>query len=237
MNYQKHYNLLINNASSENRKKGNRSDTNYVYYERHHIIPKCISGTNHKTNLVLLTPKEHYVAHQLLVKIYPDVRGLILAAMKMAGKGNTERHFNGRLYGWIKNRLSSLGQSAEHILKNSLAHKGEKNNMFGKTHTEEVKTILSLSHLGEKNHMFGKHHKDTTKTKIGKIHKGKIESTETRKKKTLAHRDKNIYLFKHTITGELLLATRYTFFLQTKGNPKFMILGRMKTCRKWRLVK
>lgn len=47
------------------------------YVEKHHILPKCIGGSNDKTNIVSLTPEEHYVAHQLLVKIYPGVQGLI----------------------------------------------------------------------------------------------------------------------------------------------------------------
>ena len=39
------------------------------YYERHHILPKSIGGTNDNNNLVNLTGREHYIAHLLLVKI------------------------------------------------------------------------------------------------------------------------------------------------------------------------
>ena len=60
MNYQKIYNKLINRAK-------NRNIMGYV--EKHHIIPKCLGGEDCKTNLVNLTPEEHYLAHQLLVKI------------------------------------------------------------------------------------------------------------------------------------------------------------------------
>lgn len=42
------------------------------YSERHHIIPKCLDGTNSKTNIVRLTVKEHYVCHKLLCEIYPN---------------------------------------------------------------------------------------------------------------------------------------------------------------------
>lgn len=37
------------------------------YSEGHHVIPKSIGGSNFKTNIVQLTPKEHFIAHHLLV--------------------------------------------------------------------------------------------------------------------------------------------------------------------------
>lgn len=36
------------------------------YYEKHHIIPRCLSGPNDDSNLVLLTYREHILAHFLL---------------------------------------------------------------------------------------------------------------------------------------------------------------------------
>lgn len=41
------------------------------YKERHRVKPRCLGGDDVQENLVYLTPEEHYVAHQLLVKIYP----------------------------------------------------------------------------------------------------------------------------------------------------------------------
>lgn len=38
------------------------------YYERHHIIPRSLGGSDAKTNLVKLTAREHFVCHLLLVK-------------------------------------------------------------------------------------------------------------------------------------------------------------------------
>ena len=58
MNYQAHYNKLINRARNR-----------LGYTEKHHIIPRCMDGTNHATNIVALTPEENYVTHQLMVKI------------------------------------------------------------------------------------------------------------------------------------------------------------------------
>jgi len=53
------------------------------YSEIHHIIPRCMNDINDASNLVRLTAREHFIIHQLLVKIYPDNRKLILAAHMM----------------------------------------------------------------------------------------------------------------------------------------------------------
>jgi hypothetical protein len=69
MNYVIHYQRLMDRSPKVKPKTG--------YFERHHILPKCMGGNNEKINLVYLTPEEHYVAHQLLVKMYPGNRKLI----------------------------------------------------------------------------------------------------------------------------------------------------------------
>ena len=70
MNHLKVYNDIILKAKSENRQKLSRNSKKYVYYENHHIIPRCLGGSDENENLILLTPKEHYVCHKLLTYIY-----------------------------------------------------------------------------------------------------------------------------------------------------------------------
>ena len=122
MNYQKIYNQLITRARSENRKKLKKTDTNYVYYENHHIVPEFFfinrirkgkSGwldgdPNDPSNLILFTPEEHYTAHLLLVKIYPNISGITYAAKLMSGKGGNKS------YGWLRRKISATGFSTEH---------------------------------------------------------------------------------------------------------------------------
>ena len=74
MNYRKVYMTIIVNAIKENRKKLSRDAENYVYYEEHHVLPKSLfpAWKNRKSNLVLLTAREHFFCHQLLTKIYPS---------------------------------------------------------------------------------------------------------------------------------------------------------------------
>lgn len=101
MNYKAIYDNLIVKATKENLLPN-------VYYENHHIIPKCIGGNDDITNMVKLTPEQHYVAHQLLVKIYPDNPKLIFACtmMCMHNIGNTlGNRTNNKLFGWLRRRF------------------------------------------------------------------------------------------------------------------------------------
>jgi hypothetical protein len=57
MNYKMHYERLISRAA------GRKVDG---YTEKHHITPRCMGGTDDKSNIAILTASEHFVAHQLL---------------------------------------------------------------------------------------------------------------------------------------------------------------------------
>lgn len=60
---------IINKITQLNRIKYKRNSENFIYYEKHHIIPKSIGGTNDKSNLIFLTAREHYICHMLLTKM------------------------------------------------------------------------------------------------------------------------------------------------------------------------
>jgi len=94
MDYNHHYTRLIERAKT-------RTPDPAIHYEKHHIIPRCLNGTNDKSNLVKLTPEEHYVAHQLLVKIFPGNRGLVHAATMLCVDGSGHRS-NNKIYGWLR---------------------------------------------------------------------------------------------------------------------------------------
>jgi hypothetical protein len=91
MNYKRIYNSIVENANKQNRKKKAG-----VLYERHHIVPKSIGGSNNRDNLVLLTPKEHYICHRLLVEIHkgtPNENKMYYAMWCMVnGVGNQKRY-------------------------------------------------------------------------------------------------------------------------------------------------
>ena len=96
MNYQKIYNTLV-------RRGQNRILEGYS--EKHHIIPRCLSGTDEATNLVSLTPEEHYLCHLLLVKIHPNNIRLVKAAMFMVSSNDNVKR-NNKAYGWLKRQYS-----------------------------------------------------------------------------------------------------------------------------------
>ena len=43
-----------------------------TYHERHHIVPKCLGGTDDDDNLIDLLAREHFVAHKLLAQENPE---------------------------------------------------------------------------------------------------------------------------------------------------------------------
>lgn len=73
-----------------------------AYVERHHVLPRCMGGTDEKHNLVSLTPEEHFFVHLLLVKMHPEIPGLI-AAVAMMAVGHEGRRAR-KMYGWLRRR-------------------------------------------------------------------------------------------------------------------------------------
>lgn len=63
MNYEKIYYDYANYVKGLNRFKGDGN-----YYEEHHIKPRSLGGSDSEENKVLLTAREHFLAHYLLCK-------------------------------------------------------------------------------------------------------------------------------------------------------------------------
>lgn len=90
--YTNWYFAIIDKALFEKRKKSKS-----LYYEGHHILPKSLGGSNKKANMVLLTGKEHYIVHLLLIRmvqphdIYKMVHAIVRFSVKAARKYETLR--------------------------------------------------------------------------------------------------------------------------------------------------
>jgi len=149
MNYNKHYNTLIERAK-------NRLLEGYC--EKHHIIPKCMGGSDDTDNLVALTPEEHYVAHQLLVKIYPNNPKLIYAANMMTVANPNQPNRNNKKYGWIKRKVSEASKT--------------------RIISDETRAKISASKLGKKRGPLS----DEQKAKMSKALKGKKRTKEHNRK-------------------------------------------------------
>ena len=76
----KQYEELINSAKP----RGLDKTVLEGYYEMHHIKARCMGGEDIEDNLVLLTYKEHIIAHMLLFIINPEVIGLCFAFFMLA---------------------------------------------------------------------------------------------------------------------------------------------------------
>lgn len=158
MNYHLHYNNLVNRA--KNRKLSS-------YTELHHVVPKCIGGTNDKSNLVNLTPEEHYVAHQLLVKMYPAQQKLVYALrmMCMVGNGKTKR--TNKEYAWVRKLWKETSSKNQKGIPRKL-------------HTEETKRKISEIQKGRPSGMLGKHHTEERNKNLSEKMKGSRTTFRTR---------------------------------------------------------
>tara|TARA_R110001592_G_scaffold6022_2_gene32637 strand:- start:155 stop:826 length:672 start_codon:yes stop_codon:yes gene_type:complete len=139
MNFQIEYDNLIKFAQEQKREKGLD-----VYYEKHHIIPRSIGGTNKKDNLVLLTAQEHYKAHELLALANPDNNSLLYAWNMMSCRTGS-----GQAYAILKERHSKImserfkGKKLPRTQRDNIS----KGNM-GKVCSEGTKQKISLAQKG-----------------------------------------------------------------------------------------
>jgi len=148
MNYMKHYNSLIEKAQ-------NREISGYK--ELHHIIPKCMGGSDSKDNLVALTAREHFIAHKLLTKIYPDNSKLWFAfsCMSRGRKVSSiqyEDTMKARSIAMTMNNPSKNGAWNKGLkLKKSL-RKTELTEAERNMHSERMKSQNPMTLYPEKNH-------------------------------------------------------------------------------------
>lgn len=105
MDYNKLYNQIIESSKLRQHNQ---------YTEKHHIVPKCLGGTNKKSNIVVLTYREHFMCHWLLCKIYPNNHKIKAAFAYMLG-GNkriisswmfdvVKRNVKDTHFDWLKNK-------------------------------------------------------------------------------------------------------------------------------------
>ena len=100
--------IIIEKAKNE-MQQGIRVKGNGNYYERHHILPKSIFPlwTKRKSNLVLLTAREHFFCHQLLAKIYPGPK-MSFALVAFTTRPNADYKISSKEYERLKKLHSTL---------------------------------------------------------------------------------------------------------------------------------
>lgn len=120
------------------------------YTERHHIYPKCMGGEDIENNYVLLTAKEHILAHMLLYRINPQVDGLLRAIALMLSLPRYDiMKVSLKLASYYREEAGKLQKdkviSEDQKIKISKAKKGKK---LGKP-SEEHRLKISKSKKGK----------------------------------------------------------------------------------------
>lgn len=162
--YEQHPDLFINNKYLkwyEALVSGPVKDSDY--YENHHIVPKSILKNN---VLVKLTPRQHYIAHLLLVRcVNPKYRKKMLYAVTaMKCKIMDRITFNSRIFEKLK---------VEANISRSQLLKGRKHSEGAKQKIKEKRALQVIT--------------DETKLKMSASHKGKKHSPEHIEKSRQAH--------------------------------------------------
>ena len=127
MDYKWHYDKLIETRLSRTIEKD-------VYYEKHHIIPKSLGGSNSKDNIVHLTAREHFLAHWLLWRIYRN--------KEMALAFNAMRTLN---------KCKSISSSRGYQEAREAFIEIMRNNMRNKVFSEEHRRNIGKSSIGRKS--------------------------------------------------------------------------------------
>lgn len=188
MDYHSLYNKLI--SSRIGRIRDDRT-----YYERHHIIPKCLGGTDDESNIVLLTAKEHYVAHHLLHVANKNNRKLAYAFVMMTTNQQNERKLTARMISECKRIWSTLDNpmkgkkhTEEALEKMRTSRRNRSTEPFaGKKHTEEHKNKMREMNTGENHPCFGVPLSEEHKKKVSEGMLSKKWTAEERKRWSDAH--------------------------------------------------
>jgi len=157
MNYQKIYDQIIDRAK-QRKLEG--------YKEKHHIIPKCMGGSNEKENLAELTAREHFICHWLLYRIYPQNKKLVLAFWGMCNQKGPGRDYrvSSRAYEESKKVFSKIQSKKMLGSNNPQYNKSPWNKGIPASESSNKKRSEAMS--GQNHFMFGKHHTSSTIQKM-----------------------------------------------------------------------
>lgn len=131
MDYEKIYNSLIESRMLlKNIRNKSKS-----YIENHHVIPRCLGGSDDDSNIVRLTAREHFIAHAILVKMFPANKKITNAFICMKQNKTGNRYVNSKIYEQLKKYWQA-------------AHLGANHHLYQKTHSSEAKAKISNAKKG-----------------------------------------------------------------------------------------
>jgi hypothetical protein len=144
------------------------------YSEKHHIIPRTLGGKNDKSNIVVLTAREHFVCHLLLTKMLTDDnKHKMVYALHMLSNASNKLH----------QRYTPSSKLYEYERK-----------AFAETHSQRMKQNHPLLNpLNKINHQLGINKRGPTSVKGRKHRPESIEKMKNKQwsKKALENRLNN----------------------------------------------
>ncbi len=205
MNYDRIYHELIDNAKVRNITG---------YYENHHILPKFDGGKNIKSNMVKLTAREHFIAHWLLYKIYNNSKSAFaFHMMTIIDNNQSQRRVNSKNFEYARKARSRF-------LSKSIS--GQNNPFFGKTHTKEVKEMLS-----ERRKLWWKLNPNMRKIYGDRAALVNVGGLSDEHKKKIGEKSKGFIVLKNIDTGETIKISK----LENYDNTKWLNLYEYHTIK------
>lgn len=160
-------------------------------FELHHIVPKAYGGTNEKENLILLSPREHFIAHLLLWKAYGGK--MAYAFWILSNKINISNNFlSSRSYERIRLEISRIRSTFRYSeqSKNKMSESASKR--IRKPHSEETKKKIGQANKNKESWHRGKKKSEEVKKRMSEAQKGHFVSSETKEKYRNSHLGKKL---------------------------------------------
>lgn len=76
------------------------------YFERHHILPRSLGGSDAPSNIIRLTPEDHFFAHLLLAKIHGGEMWAPVAFMVGGSRKDYKPTQSRKNHGWAARALA-----------------------------------------------------------------------------------------------------------------------------------
>jgi hypothetical protein len=140
------------------------------YKEKHHILPRCLSGKDNKENLVELTAREHFIVHMLLCKFTKgQARIKMLYAFNfMSVVRNKYRDYKINSKIAQKLRKEFFTNKPKHTSESKLKMSKSR---LGMKLSKETRKKVGLAQIGNKKAL-GLKHSEETKNRIRNANKG-----------------------------------------------------------------
>ncbi|WP_376960115.1 NUMOD3 domain-containing DNA-binding protein [Azospirillum sp. A26] len=175
MDYKRIYDSLIDRARARGLVDG--------YTEAHHVVPRCMGGGDEPSNIVRLTAEEHFVAHELLVKMFPGNAKVVYGLLAMS-MGNRGMRPTNKTFGWVRRLVAQaiaetkrgVKRDPEMMAKIWAGNRGRvapdverdriSAGLKGKPKSDAHRAKLSEAIKGRESPMKGRAHSEETKRKM-----------------------------------------------------------------------